>query len=110
MRSWEFIDATKWISPFSFILQYNIMPETENRSLEDIEMHFSDDSKRITDRTIAYGQPIQKPDEIQCSSAVTIDPVQNIRRNATNCHNGDDQEPKRAKSIAHENYSFIDDK
>lgn len=24
-----------------FISQYKIMPETENRSLEDIEMHFS---------------------------------------------------------------------
>lgn len=35
------------------------MPETENRSLEDIEMHFSDDSKGITDRHIAYVQSTQ---------------------------------------------------
>lgn len=31
---------------------YKILPETENRTLEDIEMHFSDNSKRITDRKI----------------------------------------------------------
>lgn len=29
------------------------MPETENRSLEDIEFHFSDNSKKLTDRKIA---------------------------------------------------------
>lgn len=28
---------------------YNVLPETENRSLEAIETHFSDDSKKITD-------------------------------------------------------------
>lgn len=46
------------------------MPETENRSLEDIEMHFSDDSKRITDRHIAYVQPTQQThDEVQCNGS-----------------------------------------
>lgn len=34
------------------ILMYQIMPETEGRTLEDIEMHFSDNSKKITDRNI----------------------------------------------------------
>lgn len=34
------------------ILIYNILPETENRSLEDIEIFFSDNSKGITDRDI----------------------------------------------------------
>ncbi|XP_031636109.1 facilitated trehalose transporter Tret1-like [Contarinia nasturtii] len=38
---------------FGLILTYNILPETENRSLEDIELHFSDNSKKITDRKIA---------------------------------------------------------
>lgn len=28
---------------------YNILPETEGRSLEDIELHFSDNAKGITD-------------------------------------------------------------
>lgn len=31
------------------ILMYFILPETENRSLEDIEMHYSDDTKKMTD-------------------------------------------------------------
>ncbi|XP_031629200.1 facilitated trehalose transporter Tret1-like [Contarinia nasturtii] len=40
------------ISFIGLILTYNILPETENRSLEDIELHFSDSSKGITDRKI----------------------------------------------------------
>lgn len=35
------------------ILMYKILPNTENRTLEDIEMHFSDNSKKLTDRKIA---------------------------------------------------------
>ena len=41
------------ITGLGLILMYNIMPETENRSLEDIEFHFSDNSKKLTDRKIA---------------------------------------------------------
>lgn len=37
---------------FGLILMYKILPETERRSLEDIEMHFADNSKKITDRKI----------------------------------------------------------
>lgn len=32
---------------------YFTLPETEGRSLEEIELHFSDDSKTLTDRVIA---------------------------------------------------------
>lgn len=35
------------------IIAYFIFPVTENRSLEDIELHFSDNSKKITDIKIA---------------------------------------------------------
>lgn len=31
---------------------YFILPETENRTLEDIELHFSDNNKKMTDRKI----------------------------------------------------------
>lgn len=41
---------------FCLILMYNILPETEDRSLEDIELHFADNSKRITDRKIAISK------------------------------------------------------
>lgn len=37
------------IATLGLILMFNILPETENRSLEDIELHFSDNSKKITD-------------------------------------------------------------
>lgn len=37
------------VATLGLILMFNIMPETENRSLEDIELHFSDNSKQITD-------------------------------------------------------------
>lgn len=34
------------------IYAYFTLPETEARTLEDIELHFSDNSKGITDRNI----------------------------------------------------------
>lgn len=40
------------IAAFGFILTYKTMPNTENCTLEDIEVHFSDNSKGITDRHI----------------------------------------------------------
>lgn len=30
-------------------MMFFILPETEQRSLEDIELHYADDSKKITD-------------------------------------------------------------
>lgn len=33
----------------SFVTMYFLLPETENCSLEDIERHFSDNSKKLTD-------------------------------------------------------------
>lgn len=41
------------ISGIGLIVMYLILPETEDRSLEDIELHFSDNSKNLTDRKIA---------------------------------------------------------
>lgn len=40
------------IITYGLILMYKILPETENRTLEDIEMHFADESKKITDHKI----------------------------------------------------------
>lgn len=34
------------------VVGYFIIPETENRTLEDIELHFSDNSRNLTDRKI----------------------------------------------------------
>lgn len=38
---------------FGLILMCKILPETENCTLEDIELHFSDNSKKLTDRIIS---------------------------------------------------------
>lgn len=44
------------------ILMYNILPDTDNRTLEEIELHFADNSKKITDRKI---QKINSKSEIK---------------------------------------------
>lgn len=41
------------ICGIGLIFTYNVLPETEGRSLEDIELHFADNSKNICDRKIA---------------------------------------------------------
>ena len=41
------------ISLIGLILSFFILPETENRTLEEIELHFTDNSKKITDWRIA---------------------------------------------------------
>lgn len=40
------------IIAIGIIVMFNILPETENRSLEDIEIHFSDKTKKITNYKI----------------------------------------------------------
>lgn len=41
-------------SAFSLIISYLILPETEGVSLEDIEIHFSDNNRKLTDLNIAH--------------------------------------------------------
>lgn len=36
---------------------YQILPETENRTLEEIELHFSDNKRKINDRHIKKISP-----------------------------------------------------
>lgn len=48
------------------VLMCNILPETEDRTLEDIELHFSDNSKGITNRKIPIRkQQLKSQHEIQ---------------------------------------------
>lgn len=42
------------------IFTYIVLPETEDRSLEDIELHFSDNSKSIIDRKITKSKSTHK--------------------------------------------------
>lgn len=45
------------IALFGLIMMYNILPETENRSLEEIEVHFL--TKKITDTNIRKLEQMQ---------------------------------------------------
>lgn len=42
------------------ILMYAIFPETEGRSLEEIELHFSDNNKKMTDWYIPRKDEVRK--------------------------------------------------
>lgn len=54
---------------FRFIVTYNILPETEGHTLEDIETHFSDNSCKLTNWRIAKLGNNSK----NCSDFVEID-------------------------------------
>lgn len=77
------------IIAIGIVLMYKILPETENRTLEDIEMHFSDGSKKITDRKIhkqnfkpnGWDKDSQIP--TRTISAASVDEL-----NRKNCENG----------------------
>lgn len=71
------------------VLMYKILPETENRTLEDIEMHFSDGSKKITDRKI-HKQDF-KPNGLEkdCQTPTRTVSAAGINElNRKNCENG----------------------
>lgn len=44
----------------SFNVAYKILPETEGCTLEDIELHYLDNSKSITDRNISRKQNVSE--------------------------------------------------
>lgn len=45
---------------FSLISMYFLLPETENRTLEDIEIHFSDNNRKLTDIRIRKVNDLNK--------------------------------------------------
>lgn len=51
------------VATIGLFVMFNILPETENRSLEDIETHFSDDRKKICDWHIP--RHAKKPTTVQ---------------------------------------------
>lgn len=74
------------------ILMYNILPETENRTLEDIEMHFADKSKKINDRKIRKLDPKPEDNGKAATKRVTIVEQSNIdeynnKKNINFCDN-----------------------
>lgn len=45
---------------FRFIVMVNILPETEGRSLENIELHYADNTKGLTDINIPVDDKLTK--------------------------------------------------
>lgn len=44
---------------FRWISMYYLLPETEDRTLEDIEVHFSNNQRKLTDRKIQKNMSVQ---------------------------------------------------
>lgn len=52
MAEYRSLYKVYFLNLYSFIVAYFILPETENRTLEEIELHFSDNSKSLIDINI----------------------------------------------------------
>lgn len=63
------------------------MPETENRTLEDIEYHFSDNSKKITDCKIARTFTKQSTQgnsrDVECENCMELESGHDELKNST---------------------------
>lgn len=57
---------------------YLILPETENISLEDIERHFSDNTKKITDRNIVKSNKTTPSKDLEDAVKITEKPFENV--------------------------------
>lgn len=80
------------ICGLGFILMYLVLPETENISLEDIELHFSDDSKKITNRKIIKSNDMIPLYDIDCSTrkAGTFEETEKSIENSSQDETGSD--------------------
>lgn len=58
------------ISGAGLIFAYYVLPETNNRTLEDIELHFCDNSKKITDHKIVKVSDVE-PRKVSDENGVT---------------------------------------
>lgn len=67
---------------------YRILPETENHTLEDIERHFSDDSKKMTDIKIFKSNEMILSDNVD-GSAEKLDLIKETGDTMRNCLEND---------------------
>lgn len=60
---------------YSFVVLYQILPETEGRTLEDIELHFSDADRKLTDRFIVNNSSSNKENKwYHCNNVQSVWP------------------------------------
>lgn len=89
---------------FRLIAMYLLLPETEERTLEDIEMHFSDNKRKLTDRKIARNVTAKSFND---SNAIVIECDRQI--NESNKQMNSPETIRRKNSTAHTNKAFIGD-
>lgn len=97
---------------------YLVLPETENCTLEDIELHFSDNSKKITDRIISKNSPTKHSKDEEAATVPTkpISMISDIIEMKNTEHNGNDETAtntnRTSKSIDNgcDNYAFAIDR
>lgn len=66
---------------------YMVLPETERRTLEDIEMHFADNSKKITDHKIQKMHKSKGKQENANESETIENNVKNKNQTINGCTN-----------------------
>lgn len=71
---------------------YLVLPETENCTLEDIELHFSDNTKKITDRQIVKHSSTKHSgnEEATTIRTKTISMISDVIEMKNTEHNGND--------------------
>lgn len=67
------------ICGIGLIFTYNVLPETEGRSLEDIELHFADNSKTICNRKIAKQSKISANGSDTAKNAKGMSPSVDVK-------------------------------
>lgn len=92
-----------FIIAIGIIVMFNILPETENRSLEDIEIHFSDKTKKITNYKI---------EKLDLYHRESNDTKPNSNGMPTNQHQKDEstKSATNAKQTGCDNRGFVNDK
>lgn len=105
-----------FVIAIGIIVMFNILPETENRSLEDIEIHFSDKTKKITnyriERLDSYykNNNESKPNAISMNQAPTLAPPVPPPPKITSQEINSNELTAHFKQTGCDNRGFINDK
>lgn len=77
------------IDILGLIFIYLMLPETENRTLEDIETHFSDNKRKLTDIKIKKSSKANTvvPDPKTPTTVPPVSTVENEMKKANGCDN-----------------------